>query len=73
MKELERLIKIRKCHFDLQYSSICDWHLYLWLKGYNDDGSDLIIFDEWNNDLDYLIDKCKVTYKDWLLEHHGGY
>lgn len=73
MNELKRLIKLRKCHFELHYSSITDWHLFLWLKGYNNDGSDLVIFDEWNCDLDYLIDKCKVTYKDWLLENNGGY
>lgn len=73
MNELKRLIKLRKCHFELHYSSIIDWHLSLWLKGYNNDGTDLVIFDESNCDLDYLIDKCKVTYKDWLLKNNGGY
>lgn len=73
MKELERLIKQRKCHFELHYSSITDWHLFLWLKGYNKDGSDLVIFDEWYVDLDYLISKCKVVYKDWLMKNNGGY
>ncbi len=45
----------------------------LYLKGYNSDGSDLVIFEEQDNDLDYLISKCKVTYKDWLMENNGGY
>ena len=43
------------------------------LKEYNDDGSDLVIFKEQNNDLDYLVSKCKVAYKDWLIENEGGY
>ena len=72
MKELERLLKLRKCHFELCYSSIMDFCMKLYLKGYNDD-SDLIIFEEQNSDLDYLVSKCKVAYKDWLMENNGGY
>jgi hypothetical protein len=45
----------------------------LWLKNYNNDNSDLIIFEGQDVDLDYLICKCKVAYKDWLLENEGGY
>lgn len=73
MKELERLIKRRKCHFELYYSSVVDFCMKLYLKGYNSDDSDLVIFDEQDSDLDYLTSKCKVTYKDWLLENEGGY
>ena len=73
MKELERLLKQRRCHFELTYSSVCDFRIRLYLKGYNEDGSDLDIIDEQYCDLDYLISKCKVLYKDWLLENEGGY
>ena len=73
MKELERLIKGRKCHFELYYSSIMDFCVKLYLKANNDDGSDLVIFNELDSDLDYLRSKCKVFYKDWLLENEGGY
>lgn len=73
MKELERLIKQRKCHFELYYSSIVDFRMTLYFKGFNNDGTDLVIFDEENCDLDYLISKCKVAYKDWLSENYGGY
>lgn len=73
MKELERLIKGRKCHFELYYSSIMDFRMKLYLKKYNKDNSDLVIFDEQDSDLDYLTSKCKVAYKDWLLENEGGY
>ena len=73
MKELEKLLKQRKCHFELYYSSIMDFCMKLYLKGYNTDDSDLVIFDEQNSDLDYLICKCKVAYKDWLIENVGGY
>ena len=45
----------------------------LYLKGYNHDDSDLVIFHEQNNDLDYLISKCKVAYKDWLVKNNNGY
>ena len=73
MKELERLIKNRKCHFELYYSSSVDFCMKLYLKAYNDDGSDLVIFNGEDWDLDYLISKCKVVFKDWLLENEGGY
>lgn len=73
MDELQRLLNLRKCHFELYYSSIMDFCMKLYLKGYNDDGTDLVIFEEQNNDLDYLVSKCKVTYKDWLLKNNGGY
>ena len=45
----------------------------LYLKQYNKDNSDLVIFEEQNNDLDYLISKCKAAYKDWLTEKEGYY
>lgn len=73
MKELERLIKQRKCHFELYYSSVMDFCMKLYFKAYNEDGSDLVIFNEQDTDLDYLISKCKVVFKDWLLENEGGY
>lgn len=50
-----------------------DFCMKLYLKGYNDDDSDLIIFEEQNSDLDYLVSKCKVAYKDWLIEYNEGY
>lgn len=73
MKELERLLKLRRCHFELYYSSVMDFCIKLYLKGYNHDDSDLVIFNEQNNDLDYLISKCKVAYKDWLVKNNNGY
>lgn len=73
MKELEELLTQRRCHFELYYSRIMDFCMKLYLEGYNDDNSDLIIFEEQNHDLDYLICKCKVAYKDWLIENKGGY
>lgn len=73
MEELQRLLKLRKCHFELYYSSIMDFHMKLYLKEYNEDNSDLVIFEEQNCDLDYLVSKCKVAYKDWLIENKGGY
>ena len=73
MKELEKLLKHRKCHFELYYSSVMDFCMKLYLKGYNTDDSDLVIFEEQNCDLDYLVSKCKVAYKDWLIENEGGY
>lgn len=73
MNELERLLKQRRCHFELDYSSACDFRIRLYLRGYNNDGSDLDIINEQNCDLDYLISKCKVLYKDWLLKNEGGY
>lgn len=72
MKELKRLIKGRKCILEL-YRSGMDFYMKLYIKGYNRDGSDLVIFKEHDSDLDYLISKCKVVYKDWLLENEGGY
>ena len=45
----------------------------LYLKGFNDDEKDLVIFKEQSCDLDYLVSKCKVAYKDWLSENNNGY
>lgn len=73
MKELERLLESRKCHFELYYSSIMGFCIKLYLKKYNEDNSDLVIFEEQNSDLDYLVSKCKVAYKDFLLKNEGGY
>lgn len=73
MQELERLLKQRRCHFELMYSSVGDFRIRLYLRGYNDDGSDLDIIDEQHCDLDYLICKCKVLYKEWLSENYGGF
>jgi hypothetical protein len=73
MEELERLIKGRNCHFELYYSSVMDFCMKLYLKKYDSDNSDLVIFEERHWDLDYLISKCKVAYKDWLMENNGGY
>lgn len=73
MEELQRLLKLRKCHFELYYSSNMDFCMKLYLKEYNKDNSDLVIFEEQNCDLDYLVSKCKVAYKDWLIENEGGY
>jgi hypothetical protein len=50
-----------------------DFCMKLYLKGYNDDDSDLIIFEGQDSDLDYLVSKCKVAYKDWLMENNNGY
>lgn len=72
MDELLRLLKLRKCNFEL-YRSIMGFCMKLYLKQYNKDNSDLVIFEEQNNDLDYLISKCKAAYKDWLLENEEGY
>ena len=73
MKELSRLLKLRKCHFELYYSNNMDFCMELYLKKFNTDGSDLVIFNEQDNDLDFLISKCKVDYKDWLTEKNNGY
>lgn len=73
MKELERLLKLRKCHFELYYSRIMDFCMKLYLKEYNSDNTDLVIFEGQDCDLDYLVSKCKVAYKDWLREHNNGY
>lgn len=59
MKELERLLKLRKCHFELYYSRIMDFCMKLYLKEYNSDNTDLVIFEGQDCDLDYLVSKCK--------------
>ena len=73
MNELERLLKQRRCHFELTYSSVCDFRIRLYLRGYNNDGSDVDIIDEQHVDVDYLICKCKVMYKECLSKNEGGY
>jgi hypothetical protein len=73
MIELGRLIEQRKCHFELSYSSVTDYMMKLFLRKYNRDGSDFVVYEGQSNDLDYLISKCEVAYKDWLLKNEGGY
>lgn len=69
----ELIIKYPKWHFSVNYSSICDWIVDLRKKGYNDDGSDLIVFSEQNPDINLLMCKCEVALKEWLIENQGGY
>ena len=73
MLELSNLIHNYRCHFELTYSNTTDWTIHLWRSKYNADGTDVEIFQDQSPDLDYLISKCKVAYKDWLLENNGGY
>lgn len=74
MKELISLVQdYGKFHFELTYSSICDWMIRIYKSKCNDNGKDLIIFEDQNIDCLYLISKAEVALKDWLIENNGGY
>jgi hypothetical protein len=74
IEELERLItQYGKFHFELTYSSITDWMIHIYRRGYNNDNSNKEIFEEQNVDLMYLIAKATVFMKDYLTENNGGY
>lgn len=60
-------------HFELYYSKIMDWRLRIWKKGCAEDGSDIEICEIQHPDLDYVLAKGEVMFKEWLEENEGGY
>ena len=60
-------------HLEVTYCKICDWTILIYKKGFADDGTDLVIADVQDCDMDLCVAKAQVALKEWLLEHEGGY
>lgn len=67
------ILKYPKWHLEISYCSICDWMVDLRKRGYNDDGSDLVVYSGQDVDINLLMCKCEVALKEWLIENNGGY
>ena len=68
-----KLVQEYTMHFALEYSKTVDWCLTIWKKGCAADGSDIVICELQDSDLNYVLAKGEVLVKDWLLENKGGY
>lgn len=68
-----QLVQSHTMHFDLYYSKTMDWYLRVWKKGCGENGEDLVIIDEQNTDLSFLLATGEYELKNWLLENNGGY
>ena len=60
-------------HLEVNYCKICDWRILIYKKGCADDGTDLVIVDVQDCDMELCFAKAQVKLKEWLLEHEGGY
>lgn len=67
------LIGPETVHFELYYSKTVDWVLKIWKKGCAADGSDIEICNIQDTDVNYVLAKGEVLFKEWLTENNGGY
>lgn len=62
-----------KFHAEITYSHITDWVIYVYRKGYNDDGTDQTLCYVDSPDLEYACAKAYAELKEKLVEYDGGY
>ena len=60
-------------HFELTYTKITDWCIYIWKKGAGPNGKDQEICSVQDCDLELCCAKAHVAMKKWLLDNEGGY
>lgn len=75
MTHIDWLVLVERytAHFELYYSKTLDWRLRIWKRGCAEDGSDLEICDIQHPDVNYVLAKGEVLFKEWLTENSGGY
>lgn len=60
-------------HLEIHYSKTVDWCVMIYKKNCGEDGKDLIIFQEQDCDISFLMAKAQVKLKEHLIEANGGY
>lgn len=73
LKFFDKKVKVYPMHLEVRYCKICDWTILIYKKGCADDGTDLVIADVQDCDMELCFAKAHVELKNWLLEYEGGY
>ena len=60
-------------HLEITYCKICDWTILIYKKGCAEDGTDLVLVDVQDGDMELCFARAHVALKDWLSENEGGY
>lgn len=67
------LVKWYPLHVNISYAKMTDWTISIYKRGCADDGSDIIICNVQNCDVELAFAKAHVLLKNWLLDTEGGY
>lgn len=67
------VVKRYPMHLEIDFSKICDWSIYIYKKGCEEDGEDLEICFVQDGDVQLAFAKAYVRLKEFLIEHEGGY
>ncbi len=80
LKFFAEKVKYFPMHFELTYSKICDWCIFIYKRGCASDypkskkcGDDAVIVEEQSCDIELCFAKAHVALKEWLSEFNGGY
>lgn len=80
LKFLEDKVQNFPMHVEITYSTVTDWSIYIYKKNCASDypeakhnGSDVIIVDVQDNDMELAFARAHVQLKEWLLQFDGGY
>lgn len=66
-------VKRYPMHLEIYYSKICDWSIYVFKKRCGKNGSDLVICNIQDCDIELAFAKAQVKLKEFLLKNEGGY
>ena len=61
-----KLVQEYTMHFALEYSKTTDWCLTVWKKGCAANGSDIVICELQDCDLDYILARGEAMVREWL-------
>lgn len=80
LKFFAEKVKHFPMHFELTYSKITDWGIYIYKRGGAEDypesrksGQNAVIVQVQDVDIEICCAKAYVALTDWLCEHEGGY
>ena len=62
-----------KMHLEISYCKIADWRIKVYRKGCADDGSDIVLCDVQDVDMELAFAKAQVEMKKWMMDNEGGY
>ena len=61
-------------HLELYHSDIIDWRLVIWEQdGIGEGAEQTEVISVQHCDLQYVLSKAEVLFKEWLLEHKNSY
>lgn len=73
LKFFDEKAKSYPMHLEVKYCKICDWTILIYKKGCAEDGTDLILVEVQDGDMELCFARAQVALKDWLSENCGGY